>query len=254
MSLPHSPVPLGRQLKIYRSQAVHRRDAWRFGLALLLPGVLLSIGVWRAIQIRAEGFSAAMQQGQLWFILAALALLPAFLLVLVRLSSARRHVFLHKNGLRLIHFSQKSRSLSWKQISGIFTDSTRTHLLGRELYTHDRLTIVPTTGVPVWIDDRIMDLPHLTAQIKARFYSLIFPEVRARLHSGQWLYFGAIRLNRQQLDAGRKEVSWSEVDEIEVRSGRLVITLVKGGRIRIPTNQIPNLELLLKLIAEDINL
>ncbi len=253
---PSRPT-LGRFIAEYRGQPTNMRDVlgWYLPELLLVGGVLI-YGGWRTyVGYMLYGPMAANIWGRPWFILAALFAIPILLLAYRYLRRVRFHVNLHENGL---HLSPPNNvSLRWKQISGIATETIRYHLLGRQLYTRCRVAIYPTTTAPVFLDHRLQNLPELAEKIKEKIYPSIYPQLRTQLRSGQTLYFGTVKIWQKALGVNKHTYEWSHIKHINLQAGALIIALEKQGwlrrQIRIPTAQIPNIELLLKLIDEEIN-
>jgi len=72
------------------------------------------------------------------------------------------------------------------------------------------------------------------------------------LHAGRGADFGPLRLRQAQLSVGRRALPWEKVRLIEMQNGVIVIELKKRGRIKVPAIRVPNVNIFLQLIDEDI--
>ena len=251
--IEQKPPVLGHVIASYRGRSMQGRDFFSWYLtSLLIPLLLLAYGLWRMYDGRENfGIAAAESWGRPWFIAATIGLIPALLLMLRYLRAVRQSVTLHENGLRLRHISSQQSILLWNKISGIATETIQNRLLDRRLSTRIRVTMYPTTGDSIQLGARLRNLTNLTRGIKRRIYPRIYKEMRAKLSTEQWLYFGPLKINHETFHL-RRDIPWDQIKEIRVASGSLIIELNKRKRYRIPTAKIPNLELLLKLIDEEI--
>lgn len=249
-----SPPSLGRPLAVYRSRPLRGREVLGWLPLLFLSLGLLGYGLWRLyLGYAYYGAAAAQTWGKPWLLAAAASLLPLGLLLLREIRQRRGAVVLHENGLRL---PSRQPPLPWPHLTGIASETTRYTLLGRPLHTRQRAWLYPATGRPIPLPPHLQNLPDLVARTKARLYPQLHPALRASLHRGEWLYFGPVRLHRAALAAGKREYPWARVQNVSLARGQLQIDLQPHGlqprRARIPAARIPNVELLLQLIDEDI--
>lgn len=209
-----------------------------------------------------------------WLALSLLALALFALLVIVRLAAARRSIELFQKGLQLK--LGKPRFLPWSQLAGI---STEVSAVGWNTASDERLRyrarLHPTTGSPILLGEQTEKLPELLSQIKAHLYPRLLPALRDEFHNGRWLHFGEIAISSEGFRLGanhrrRLELGWAEIRRMQVQRGQLTIEYVPMGKTagaprsanannhtdprqrRLEAGEIPNLELLLQLIQQEV--
>ncbi len=256
--------------------AVYRRPPFR-QWGLLIPGFLCVLapagyGLWRADYAYTHfGPVAAGQWSRPWFLLATVALAAFILLVIARTLAARRLVAVFQEGLLVKPGPFRSRKLRWEHIAGIASESTQEHFLNLPMKTRQRALLYPTLGKPVRIRDDLEKLPELVSRVKASLYPRLLPRLNESFRAGQWLYFGPLAVQKQSLHIGSRRprtprrpqpsesaspkgsIPWSRVERLTVRSGRLMVELHDHAPYRIPVAKIPNLELLLQIIQQEVS-
>ncbi|RPI27260.1 MAG: hypothetical protein EHM70_18075 [Chloroflexota bacterium] len=196
---------------------------------------------------------------------------------------ARRFIAIHEDGLRYASLGGPLRTLVtaispgvlyWHELTGIATGTTEVaSLTGKSTHSHCRTTIYRQGGAPLTLkgSDRggIQNLPELTTRLKARLYPRLQRRMEARFENNQWIDFGPISIHPKELRIRNKAYPWKQVHKIYIKKGYLLVeleqpvtihrrptaskNLSKPVQILIPVSQIPNLELLLKLIEEGVN-
>ena len=250
---------LGRQLAVYRSRPLGWRDAY----IILLPGLLgvlapYSYAVWLYEQsMRQHGPVAAEQWSKPWFWLAWGALAAFILLLILRFLDLRRFAVVHARGIQLRPGVLRTHNLRWEQISGVALSMTQNVFLRSRGHTHLRAVIYPNLGGQIRLDERLHNLPELISRIKASLYPRMLPGMIADFRAGKWLYFGPLAVQAKALSLQQGEISWEQVENLQVKDGYLAVSWTEGQEPvrdkRIPIAKIPNLELLLQIIREGIN-
>jgi hypothetical protein len=81
--------------------------------------------------------------------------------------------------------------------------------------------------------------------------------MKTSFQAGKWLYFGPLSLQAGVLRLQHAELTWQQVEDIQVKDGFLAVSWIAGPgparNVRIPISKIPNLELLLQIIREGVN-
>jgi hypothetical protein len=246
---------LGKTLKIYRARPFSRRDFFQWFLpGLLLPLGFVAYGLWRQYLGYARfGTAPGESWGRPWFLLAALSLIPLILYMLRHLRRQRSGVSFNQNGLRLLGLPGGPQHLFWTQIAGIAANHQRFHLFGLTLSEQHSALIFPTQGRAISLPGSLQDLPDLIEQVKQRVYPLLLPELKGRLQVGQWLHFGPVRLNKSQIYLKNRDFPWQQVKDIRVAGGTLQVQSEQNRQIRIACSRIPNLDLLLRIIENEIS-
>jgi hypothetical protein len=262
---------LGRLVNTYRARKMGRADMLTLGVPfVVIESALLGYGLWLAIySILHYGLIAATEWSQFWFILAGFTFGLFLLILLYRLYQAHFFVAVCKGGVRLNLRRGLSLGLSrpyqltWGEIAGIATDATRERFFGKPGRQRLRATLYPNVGKPIKLDDRLENLPELVSHIKASLYPRLLPSLRSSFEAGQWIYFGEIAIQRQNVRFDRASsasspsaIPWSSIQSISIQSGYLMVEF-KGNSTfpdaqQIPVSHIPNLELLLQLVQQGV--
>jgi hypothetical protein len=255
---------LATLIAVYRKPS---RGLW----SLLIPGFLgvlapAGYGLWRADYAYTHfGPVAAGQWSRPWFLLAAAALGAFILLAIVRSLSARQAVAVFQKGLFLRRGLFRSQKLLWEQIAGIAAESVQEHFLRLPLKIHHQALLYPTLGKPIRLPANLENLPELVSRIKASLYPRLLPKLIENFRAGQWLYFGPLAIQQQSLHLGPPRIRlsetaarkglipWSRIKHLTIRSGSLMVELHDHAPYRIPVAKIPNLELLLQIVQQEVN-
>jgi hypothetical protein len=197
-----------------------------------------------------------------WLLISSLALSVALLLAGYRFYLARRFVAVHKNGIRLRLGVLRVRAWYWAELAGISSGITQERFLHLPLRTYSRATLYPVKGKPVQLRGPIQDMPALVQCIKDNLYPRLLPRKRAAYRAGKSLPFGPLILHHQGLGlrTGKSASSsgkpvlipWKGVDKIEVQSGCLSFHTRNQRPRRYPISDIPNFEILLELIQQEV--
>ncbi len=242
------------------------------GAAAVLAPLLYSAWLYRSNLLR-YGSVAAERWSTPWLALSLAALALFALLVVIRLAALRRSVEVFQKGLRL-NLGKRS-FLPWAQLAGVSTEVRAAGGLAAGEKLRYRVRLHPTTGRAIPLEEHTEKLPELLSQIKAHLYPRLLPALQAEFQQGRWLHFGEIAISSQGLRLGadhrrRLELSWAEVQSMQVQGGQLTIAYTPPGKgvgasqpeqsnhhtalrqRRLETGEIPNIELLLQLIQQEV--
>jgi hypothetical protein len=265
-----SDPELGRLIFAYRPRPSHPAFLWAWGLG----GAMISLapigyGGYQAFAIYQKfGPVPALSRSAPWLILGGTLLLAWLAISLYRWARAMPGIRLHANGLFIE--GRRERSLVWDQIDGI-AHGVMAPELG-SLSSHPRklryqVILYPNKGRPVHLrgsgdgKSGLPELPELVSRVKASLYPALQPELARMFRSGVPLFFGpvridrdGIRLRRSRSVPGTLSVPWRHVKRITIHSGYFLVELGdRRGRHRLPVSQIPNLEILLKIIDQGVH-
>ncbi len=241
---------LGSLVSLHQGPPVDRS----YWMTAVIPGLgiilgTLGYGFWRAYYGYTQfGPVAAQVWSRPWFLAAALAAALLLLSFSIRQRAARKFVVVYKNGVRLQLQANHARHFHWSQISGISIGTVRGHFLGLTTKIRYRLVIHPNVGRPVRIEGSLQNFAGLIDKIKEQFYPRRFSELQRPLRAGEWVYFGPLAVNQLALRVQEQLIAWEKIKRIAVDAGVLTVELKARKPMRVPTAQIQNLELLLKLI------
>jgi hypothetical protein len=252
---------------------------------LLLCGIViviipLAVGVFRFYNGYTQyGPAAGYAWGTPWLAFAILAFL-AWLVVLIRkLQSPSYKIQVNKNGLQFKGYQAARKVLApgnyltWDMLTGISVET-----IGKKIKNDDPGNGIVTLQVALLLSggkkinlfetgDRpgsLKDLPELVSRIKANLYPRLTQKYNSAFSAGQVLTFGPIKVQKQgmQFQIHRREkfstpLPWDQVRYITINSGYLVVELTNlpdhvHCQRRFPVSQIPNLELLLQIIKENV--
>ena len=260
---------LGELVASYHGQ--HFR--WRDFFLLVIPGFvgtlgLIGYGLWRMQnQAMQVGYLQAFNQNQVWFILGYLLFLFFFSMTMVRIGDDLRFVSIYRNGLRWRLGGIRIHTADWDEMKGIATSSFRDYFINVPMREHYHAMLYPAHGKPFAIYENLHDLPELVSRIKASLYPHLLPQYQADLGTGKQLAFGALGIQPGGLQIHTKLVGgdfapglksksapavipWSNIEQVTIQSGFLVVQSSDYGLQRIPISQIPNYELFFKLIEQ----
>ena len=123
--------------------------------------------------------------------------------------------------------------------------------------TRLRAVIFPNQGREIRLDNRLQNLAELISRVKASLYPRLFPELKTSFQAGKWLYFGPLAMQTKSLRFRQVELTWEQVENIQVKNGYLAVSWKEGPEsarnVRIPIAKIPNLELFLQIIREGVH-
>jgi hypothetical protein len=268
---PHTGSPVAR----YRTRPLHWGEFLRLaglGLAAVLAPMLYGMSLYNRSLAR-YGPVAAERWSTPWLSLSLAALGFFVVLAALRLAASRRSVELFQKGLRL---NQGRRIfLPWNQIAGVSTEVRSIQGLPAGEKLRYRARLHPTTGPSIRLGEQTENLPELLSQIKAHLYPRLLPALREELHNGRWLHFGEIAICSHGLRLGsnqrrRLDLAWTEIQAVQVQHGQLTIDYAAIGKDhaspqpqntnhhaalrqrRLETGGIPNIELLLQLIQQEV--
>lgn len=243
---------LGPVIAVYRQRPLSWVDLFTWGLlgvvAVLFP---LVYGYFRQRYAYTHfGPVAATIWSRPWYLLAIIALFAFIALAIYRLRFTRRFVAVHKQGLRLALSDR--RTLRWSEIAGIASSTTQYQFLGLSLRTRYNAKLFPNIGKPIRFDNSLQNLPELLTYIKAQLYPRLSTLLQTNFIEGKWLHFGPISIQRQTIQILDQQYSWSQVEQISVNAGYLVINTNPNSRHHFPVAKIPNIEILLQIIQHEV--
>lgn len=270
---------LGPLLAAYRAPPIKQRHLAVFALlGLLFVLAPLSFGLYRGYYgLTHYGPVAAVTWSRNWLLGSLVAFILLMLLGLHRLVASRRRIAVHAHGLELAGFRRPlfellpfttPYTLMWSQIEGIAAQAFQDHFRGRPKPVRYRAVLFPRAGKPIRLHgidlqpdhpDSAGELSELISRLKASLYPRLLPKLRAAFSAGEWLSFGPLAIQRQNIRFARAKnqpLAWNQVKSITVKSGCLVVELHKDSlaspRHQYPVSQIPNLELLLQIIDQGV--
>jgi hypothetical protein len=268
-----APVPpslplngeLGRLVYAYRPVPQNKMFTWvwGFGGAVLSLAPLSYGGYVAFINYDKFGPVAALSRSMPLFVLGGSMLLIWLAIGMLGRARIQPGIRLHANGLFIE--GRRKQSLTWDEIDGIAQGVTAPVRMNSG-DVHYQVTVFPNKGRPVHLygsgDGKrgIPYLPELVSRIKASLYPTLQLELARMFRAGLPLRFGPVRIDRQGLKLRRQNpfpgmlsVPWGHVKHITVQSGYFLVESSDRRKLyQLPVSKIPNLEILLKIIDQDV--
>jgi hypothetical protein len=256
-------------------QVNHQVENKNFGSRLgLFPGKTIGLRTWFLIIVpgslitifsffygtllagdayQQHGPALALIRAQSWFILAtiSLILLATFTIFRTLISLQRIEVF--ERGIKYRSFFLRRRTYRWSEFAGIASSAVTITFFGKNIRTTPSGKLFLKKGRIIELTNRYQNIPHLIELVKSKIYRQIWPILKSDFRSGKTVHFGKITLNKNHLRMSNQQISWNSVKNIQIRSGFLVVALQDDSSLRKPTANIPNIELLLKIVDWGIN-
>jgi hypothetical protein len=225
------------------------------------------------------GPAAGFAWGTPWLAFAVLAFFAWLVLLVRKLQFPHYKIQVNKNGLQFEGYraAQKvlglGNTLSWDMFSGITVET-----IGKKIRNDPQGNEISSLKVALLLSDGkkinlfesgdrrggLKNLSELVSRIKANLYPRLMQKYNSAFSAGQVLTFGPVSVQRQELriqihHRGKysSSIPWDQVRHITVKSGYLVVELIQSPdpvqyQRRFPVSQIPNLELLLQIIKENV--
>ncbi len=234
-----------------------RQFSWKDLFTLFIPGFLAfaipgAYAIFLAYYAYSNyGKAAAIYWIIPWLIIALIAFFVFFILILYRINVSNRYVAIHQNGI-FVSF-RKKQSLCWDQISGISSEIIQRRFLFFKSRLSYKVVIHTTARENIRLHSKIEHLPGFISRFKKLFYPIINPGIDHNLFIGKNVNFGKVSIDRDCFILGQQRFPWSLINQVTVRSGRLVVELTDHSKIKVPTSKIQNIELLLQLIKQGEN-
>lgn len=153
---------------------------------------------------------------------------------------------------------RKGRSISawaWPEIVTI-RSKEHLHTSRRSGYWASRTYILSRqNGEAIAVSNsQLQDIPRLIDIIKRRAFAVMLPPYQQAYQSGQPVSFGPVTVSQSNgLTADGKQFAWSDIANVEVKTGRLVISTKQDGQLtgvhNVRASKIPNIEILCQLIG-----
>lgn len=221
------------------------------------------------------GPAAGMARGTPWLVFATLIGLVWLVLLIIRLRTPRFKILFYKNGLIFEGFPRATGVLGpegwlgWESLSSIQVDTTRISPETDHL-NNVKASLLLANGKKITLSENgnrpggLIDLTELISRIKAALYQRLTPGMKDAFAGGSRISFGPLQISKAGITfspsfAGGQTgtIPWDQVQHLTIQSGRLVIELSpahSSGQIKrqFPVSKIPNLELLLQIIKENV--
>lgn len=138
----------------------------------------------------------------------------------------------------------------WDETAAIFSNSTMSSSEHGVPITHLSYTLVKRSGEKFVLDDALQDVDPLIAAIKRDVFARLMPPLQRQYAAGEAVAFGPVSVERRNGIRIRNRLNdWADVLEVRVERGRLRVELRDGKRHEMRASNIPNVDLLCRLIG-----
>jgi hypothetical protein len=245
----HTLGPLTRDYRLRRGLRISYPATAILGL--LGMAATLALGIWRwYFAFRHYGPAAVLR----WSTPALWVSLGLGIVGLVGLITTLRtynlHVGVHPAGLTYQR-GHRREAIPWTHIKHIHTAVIRYGLLGLAWGGQMTLSLHTVDNRELRLTQTLSDLKDLVEMIKRNVYPGLLSQYREELSRDEPVPFGPLLLDRQGLRRGHQTIQWEDLEGFSLNRGVLEIQprhRTRDSRMRIPTYQIPNIDLCIQLI------
>jgi hypothetical protein len=242
---------MGQELSRHGAKSASRK-AWLIialvSLAVTLGAALFALWRWYFITVTfGPALVSRMLRPALW-----MALGFAILALLALMASRRRQsaAIVYEAGL-LVDQGRRRRWIHWTDILAVRISAVRYGLHGVSWGGRVRASLDLAAGRSVRLPSGLEAYPELIEAIKRAVYPRLADGYRQLINQGLEVGFGPIRLTQQGVLHGRKLLRWQDLGACRLEGGQLVLTpRLKAPRIRLPAEQVPNVDLCFQLIQQ----
>lgn len=250
MTKPSSSQYLGTPIATFRGRPIDA-PTWVF---VFLPGALVITvfflygAILAVTTYQQHGPALAIARSQAWFLFAAILFLlfAAYLIYRILISLQRIRVF--ESGFQQRSFFLRVNFYQWAELSGISSSATRLTILGRPISTTPAGKIFLSTGRSIDISRSCQGIPKLIKILKSKLYPLVWPQIKSEILAGRKVNFGRITVKKEGMQISRRAIPWDSIARLFTEGGFLVVELHDNSSHKVPTINIPNLELLLETV------
>ncbi len=271
----------GSLITVYQTRRLRLHHFWGLifcgFIFVLIP---IAYGLFRLYSGYTQfGPAAGYARGFPWLTLAAISFVLWLIGLIARLRSPRYKIFLYKDGLQFEGNREAKMvlgpesCLDWEAVTGISVESlggkvNKSHPTNP--ITSQNVKLFLSNGKKISLSETVdrpgglINLPELVSRVKASLYPRLAPRFKTAFAGGQRLSFGPLWVQKKgmqfQTGPGNRTslpVPWDQIGHITVKSGYLVVELSRSSKPapqkkRFPISRIPNLELLLQIIRENV--
>jgi hypothetical protein len=187
------------------------------------------------------------------------ATLVFWLILVLRYRQTSYFLEITQQGLHYHLPGSRSKFLKWEEIEAITIDVVETRFLWLHLRERWRASVYNRQGQVIVINSRIERLPEAISWIKAKVFPRLLKRYRQELSAGAQIKFGPLVISPEHLRIDQswprtRPIPWNQVASLKIENGRLQIIMARGRNHTLPVKNIPNLELLLEIIKQDLRL
>jgi hypothetical protein len=247
-------LALGRPVKSYQRNAPgSRKPLLTNSMALLSIALTFCVGMYRGVYGYFNfGIVAAYSWSRNWF-LATLLIIAIFVLILIfRHIRSNSYIYIYEKGMQLSRYRQEPIALLWKDIHSIYEDSHQSTFLWVPVQTRYSARIVALNGQVIDIRGEFENLDDLIQRIKAKSYPRLKKAAITRFQNKEAVSFGPITISQDDVKTVDYHLLWSQIKDIQLNEGKLMIELMGKKKISVLVKHIPNVEILIQILMDGI--
>ncbi len=222
---------------------------WRLSLRIAFIALLLAGAVPMAFLARV----GALEEHGLWYGAGGLFVFVALVLAADTYVRANRIVVLYENGLAYGR-SGEVQGWRWEDIDAFTFEITRQYVNFIPTGTFYTYTLDMRDGDRIVLDGNVSGIKAVGKHVREKVTPLVYDRLAEAFSRGENVDFGPIRLNLTQgLQDRYRLFPWGEIEQVGVGKGYLIVEPRKGSGLRrtsLPMGAIPNVDVLLALVAE----
>lgn len=246
---------IGPLVAEYRGKSISSFERVLFYIPASMASVaMLANGFWQYYYGYSNyGPAAAQNWSLVWLVLASVIASLILIILLLRLSVARRYIAVHEKGIYFRLSTIKKKKVEWSSIKGIAAGNIRESLFGYKIGNRFQARVVLEKNRSIDIHQRVQNSRDLVDKLKSNIYPRLLPVLTEKMQTNQWLSFGRIAISRGGIMIKRRYIPWESITNMSVQSGFLVVELQPTGKARMAVVDIYNFEMLLHLIHEHVS-
>ncbi|MFN8374229.1 MAG: DUF6585 family protein [Anaerolineae bacterium] len=159
------------------------------------------------------------------------------------------HVQVYDEGFARIR-GRKIEAVRWTDVRSVLQSVTHYRRYGQTISTRYIYTIETADRRRIKLSNEIKDISLLGDTIQQETSKRMLPQAVAAYQSGQPVSFGSITLSKDGVSQGRKQLSWAEVEGVQIENG--YVKFKKQGKwfnwANVPAAKIPNLYVFLSMV------
>jgi len=243
---------LGKPIRIYPGRRMGRVFLLFLAGLLTLVGLgILFYALWRVGQHLKDFGPVVAGQSFFWpGVTAVSALLFAVVFFLSAIRKTSKSLAIFQNGFAL---QERAVSQAWRWEDGLAVTSkvTRTYVVGIYSGTRHHYTLKRADSAVAVLDDSFQLVDQAVRFIQQETFQMRFERVVQQIEAGKSVAFGLFLLASEGFRYGEQAFRWSELQGVEMLNGKLYIS--GKTRFSLPVDEIPNLDVLVTILLQNVN-
>lgn len=269
--MPDASDGLGEIVAKYQARPLSRTQ-WSLWILLLFVSLLITITAGWSIFIQQvyPGFAIIAGLDKTLFMSGYLATLIISVSIIIQYWHSKRFIEIYQAGVRIRLWGIDSISLKWQELEGISIARLDYKLFNRSIKQQSKLLFYLRDRPSIYLEPTLPFIEEALEDIKECYYDFLFPDLVEKLKTGQPVSFGPIHVNQDAFQIYRRipsqdfilpvnqrssqfiSIPWQSLKALTIHGGYLVVQSENLSTKKIPISQIPNFELLFKIIEQGV--